>query len=164
MVLIDQDSAEQLLASIQSFYRATRCVSVQLTRQGGHSSALYAVLKHVHTFKDVRAVDLAQQLGIGQSVLSRHLAELESAGMVARVADESDRRVQRLRVTEAGQAALAQGEGLRVQSLLESLAEWSKEDIMTAVQTMDRLGRSLREHANVAKDAREAQEVLAGAK
>jgi MarR family transcriptional regulator, transcriptional regulator for hemolysin len=49
--------------------------------------------------------DLARSLGIEGPTLTRHLDGLERARLVRRVADPSDRRVQRLELTEEGHAA-----------------------------------------------------------
>ena len=68
----------------------------------------------------VRPSDLAAELRLDASSLSGHLERLESAGLAARRADASDRRVTRVELTERGRALLAELEPLgRVLSALE---------------------------------------------
>jgi MarR family transcriptional regulator for hemolysin len=49
--------------------------------------------------------ELAEALGIEGPTLTHHLAGLERAGLVARSRDPDNRRVQRVELTEAGDAA-----------------------------------------------------------
>jgi MarR family transcriptional regulator, transcriptional regulator for hemolysin len=49
--------------------------------------------------------ELAESLGIEGPTLTHHLAGLERAGLVSRTRDPDNRRVQRVELTEAGDAA-----------------------------------------------------------
>jgi MarR family transcriptional regulator for hemolysin len=49
--------------------------------------------------------ELAEALGIEGATLTHHLAGLERAGLVTRTRDPDNRRVQRVELTEAGNAA-----------------------------------------------------------
>jgi MarR family transcriptional regulator for hemolysin len=49
--------------------------------------------------------ELAEALGIEGATLTHHLAGLERAGLVTRTRDPDNRRVQRVNLTEAGDAA-----------------------------------------------------------
>lgn len=163
---VSLESARDLSYSIQDFYRTVRSVGNLMAQRGGQSTTRYRVLKLVSLHSDFRAVDLAQELGIGQSVLSRHLADLETMGLIHRGVDEQDRRVQRLWLTTEGKNALAEGEQRRVASLQQALAGWTDDEARQAADLLNRLGVGLDEvtHHRCATDQENnTDESLAGA-
>ncbi len=61
-----------------------------------------AVLYETYLLGTVRPSDLAAQMHLDLSTISRHLRSLERQGMVARSADPDDARALRIRVTTRG--------------------------------------------------------------
>ena len=81
----------------------SRAFDDALTAVGG-SASTWLVLQAVKT-TEVRAQgELATALGIRQPTLTHHLDGMERAGLVTRTRDAGNRRVQRIAVTEAGEA------------------------------------------------------------
>ena len=50
----------------------------------------------------IRSGDLAKELFLDQSTVSRHIAHLEASGLVEKVADPDDRRATQLHLTDLG--------------------------------------------------------------
>lgn len=73
--------------------------------------AHHDILANIYRFEGVTQNALAERLLVGRSNLSMLLPELEKRGLIERYGDQADRRVRRLRLTDAGlrltQATLA---------------------------------------------------------
>ena len=70
----------------------------------GGSTPTWLVLQAVTTTEVATQGELAAVVGVRQPTLTHHLDGLERAGLVTRTRDPGNRRVQRIAVTEAGQA------------------------------------------------------------
>jgi MarR family transcriptional regulator, transcriptional regulator for hemolysin len=74
----------------------------------GLSDAAWVPLVHLESHGDgLRQNELAAAVGLDSSSLVRLLDRLEGQGLILRVLDKADRRVRRIRLTEAGRAAVA---------------------------------------------------------
>jgi MarR family transcriptional regulator for hemolysin len=73
----------------------------------GASLATWLVLHHAVVEPDLGQSELARRLVIEGPTLVRHLDKLEADGLLERRRDRSDRRVVRVRVTDAGSRAEA---------------------------------------------------------
>ena len=81
----------------------SRAFDAALAVAGG-SRPVWLVLQAVMSI-DVRTQgDLAAAVGVRQPTLTSHLDGMERAGLVTRTRDPGNRRVQRIAVTEAGEA------------------------------------------------------------
>lgn len=60
-----------------------------------------------------RAADIAEIFGVAPRTVTEALDGLERDGLIRRVPDVEDRRVKRIAITEAGEAAIAVAEPLR---------------------------------------------------
>jgi DNA-binding MarR family transcriptional regulator len=118
----------------------------------GLSARDASILAHLSRSEPLRASELARHLGVGASTLSAALATLEALGYLAREQDPSDRRVQRIRLAERGEIAMAASSVLdpaRVTSLLERLDENERR---RAIDGLDLLARAARELGGVVHD------------
>ncbi len=93
--------------------------------------------------KAVRAADLAGRLGLHKSTLSRGLAQLESLGLVERVADPTDARAREVRVSREGARRLQRVRDERRAKLADVLDRWDEGDLRTLVRLLDRLNTDL---------------------
>jgi len=75
-----------------------------LSGQGGSVPA-WLILSALKNGQWSTQLDLARSLAIEGPTLTRHLDNLERAGLVRRVASEADRRAVRVEITEAGEEA-----------------------------------------------------------
>jgi len=87
----------------------------------------------------VRMSDLAAAEQVRLPTISRLVSELERQGLVERIADESDARVQRVRATRAGRTLLEAGRARRVQELAGGLAKLGATERRTLARAADLL-------------------------
>ncbi|KKW90771.1 MarR family winged helix-turn-helix transcriptional regulator [Sphingobium chungbukense] len=71
---------------------------------------------------NARAVDIAEIMGVAPRTATEALDGLERDGLIRRIPDKEDRRVKRLTLTPAGEAAVAVAEPLRRQLMTKLLA------------------------------------------
>ena len=108
-VLIDQSKAvEVFVALLRAHASATRRLSAQLQADHGLTINDYEVLLRLARAPDrrLRRVDLAAEVLLTASGITRLLDGLEKAGYVVRATCEDDRRVVYAVLTDAGQAKL----------------------------------------------------------
>lgn len=98
-----------------------------------------------------RLSELALLRGVGRSVVSRQIGELEQRGLVERRTDPSDGRASLLRLTVAGLDALADAHRLRREWLRAALARHPVPDVADAAHLIAVLAEELTEH--LARDA-----------
>jgi DNA-binding MarR family transcriptional regulator len=89
-----------------------------------------------------RVTDLARIAGVSQPAMTQLVNRLTQQGMLARVADDADRRAVLAEVTDAGREVLEARRGQRAGVLDAALARISDEDraaIAAALPALDRL-------------------------
>jgi DNA-binding MarR family transcriptional regulator len=97
------------------------------------------VMRYVHHHQPIRLSAVAEGLGVDQSTVSRHVARLEAAGLVARRPDPEDGRGSLLEITEEGVEAHRAIHRARRSMLAEVLAAWSHEDRVQLASSLRRL-------------------------
>jgi DNA-binding MarR family transcriptional regulator len=101
------------------------------------------VLNRVAEAGEPRLSDLAADLCLDASTVSRHVRGLVDAGLVARTEDPRDRRAFRLRMTEPGAAVLAEAMQVRAAVVRQALAAWSEDDRRVLATLLERLAVDL---------------------
>src|SRR5215471_6308068 len=103
-VLIEQTSGRAFAALVRAHAAATRRLSAQLSADHGLTLSDYEVLLRLARADErrMRRVDLADQVLLTASGITRLLDGLEQSGFVERAACASDRRVVYAVLTEAG--------------------------------------------------------------
>ncbi|MDI1288440.1 MAG: MarR family transcriptional regulator [bacterium] len=91
----------------------------------------------------MRSADLATSLNLDQSTVSRQVATLESEGLVERVPVPDDRRAHLVQLTPAGLTAAHDHINQKVASLEGVLKSWSRDDLQTFAQLLDRFAQGL---------------------
>lgn len=133
------DASPRVLAALFAILQRLRRAPVV----GGLDRAALLVLHRVDLASDGRLSDLAGDLGLDASTVSRHVGALAAAGYVDRSEDPGDRRACRLAVTPAGREVLARAMAARAGVVREALASWSTTDQDTLVALLDRLAVDL---------------------
>jgi DNA-binding MarR family transcriptional regulator len=105
----------------------------------GRDRAALVLLFPLARLEPLRQSALADLVHADPSTVSRHVAALVEQGLVRRVADESDGRVSRLVVTDAGHAALDELRTERESHLQRATAGWSATDLATLTDLFGRL-------------------------
>jgi DNA-binding MarR family transcriptional regulator len=91
-----------------------------------------------------RSCDLAHELHLDQSTVSRHVSALEAEGLVQRTPDEGDRRAQLLELTPEGAVLAHERVKDRVRLFEAATAGWSEVDLATLARLLDDFTQGVR--------------------
>ena len=108
--------------------------------------AAYPLLRGISEHDTVRASEVAHDLSLDVSTVSRQIKELEAEGLVARRPDPSDGRASVLTLTVAGTQALERLRQARRELLAEVLSGWDELDRQTLADLMCRLADDFAAH------------------
>jgi len=92
---------------------------------------------------ECRPSELAAEMCVSQSSLSRQIGELVERGLVERRPDPGDRRAHTLRCTRKGLDVLESVRELRTERLSAELADWDQQQVDDAIAVLRRLNASL---------------------
>ena len=101
------------------------------------------VLGRLSQLGPVRLTDLAQNLMLDPSSVSRQVSALERVGLVTKEKDPVDLRAQRLVLTERGEQAVNAVRASFADALARLTPGWTKKDIEDLVDRMARLNNDL---------------------
>ena len=104
----------------------------------GLEPATYWVLKHLAP-ASMRITELATSIQLDTSTVSRHVTQLERAGLVGRSQDPDDGRAQRIGLTEEGRAQLEASLDRRRSALAASFEGWDPADVAELDRLLGRL-------------------------
>ncbi|MER7607303.1 MarR family transcriptional regulator [Nocardioides sp. NPDC127503] len=131
-------SGRDLSLALEKVVRLVREVSTA----GDVSPTAATVLAGLARTGPQRVTDLAKVAGVSQPAMTQLVNRLTQQGMLARVADDADRRAVLVEVTDAGREVLETRRGQRAGVLDAALARVSVEDraaIAAALPALDRL-------------------------
>ena len=137
------DPFEGLIDTLADLVRRHRNLTVRLARESGLPAAQVAVLAAISRLGESRIADLAEDLLVDPSVVSRHISPLEQRGRVERRQDPADARAALVRLTPQGEEALADVRNLRRNHLEAALAEWSEGDVAELTTVLGTVARFL---------------------
>jgi DNA-binding MarR family transcriptional regulator len=124
--------------SVESVMHALMSVG-RLVRQRGPGDTLdtgsFWMLKTLSAHGAMRVTDLAACANLDTSTVSRHVSQLDRAGLIERAPDPDDRRALRVQVSSKGQGRLDHAIRARLAVLERTLDSWEPED----VRELDRL-------------------------
>lgn len=119
-----------------------------LSSLGISNSSGWALVHLLRQGKTVRQSELARIVGITEPSLVRTLNLLEGAGLIERIADETDRRAKHLALRPEGEA-LAERIDTRLNALRASLLDGiPDEDLETTVAVLDRIAARVAESSD----------------
>jgi DNA-binding MarR family transcriptional regulator len=120
---------------------------VRLSRRSRGSDAIepaaVAVLSTVERLRPARPSDVAGELHLDLSTVSRHLTRLEDEGHLQRTEDPSDRRSCRVELSDGGRDALFAVLANRAATLDSALSSWNPQDRETLATLLRNLARDL---------------------
>jgi len=136
-----------LVEGISGLIRAVRCAdhNKHLWPELGMRRADANVLRVLATRGEMRSGELAVQLGVDASVVSRQLSSLEAQGFVVRRPDPADARVSLAALSEAGRARVEEIDDAFAARLRGALAEWTDEELETTSAVLRQLARMMTE-------------------
>jgi DNA-binding MarR family transcriptional regulator len=114
-------------------------------KQYGLAPPLFFLLCALTTDDGRRAVDLAGQLALDSSTMSRLLDRAEAAGYIERRADGSDRRVQRIVLSTVGADLIRRIRGSYERTIDRRLRSFSAQDRRQLLDLLQRIDVALHE-------------------
>jgi DNA-binding MarR family transcriptional regulator len=122
---------ESVLYGLMSIGRLMR----QRLHKDDMDPATFWLLKGLAQHGDQRVTELAAFANLDASTVSRHVQQLQRAGLIERTPDPADGRAQRVALSSLGRVRLQEGMARRRALLNRSFEGWDREDI----RTLDRL-------------------------
>jgi DNA-binding MarR family transcriptional regulator len=127
-----QSSPPSRKASVDSLMQALISVG-RLMRQRTHGETVdggsFWLLKNLAASGPQRVTDLAVCAGLDASTVSRHVAQLHSAGLIERAPDPADGRAQRVKLSAAGRERFEAVLDTRRSLLEKCLESWDSGDL-----------------------------------
>lgn len=143
MTAAQHDGLEGLIDALADLTRRHRNLTVRLARESGRPASQVAVLASLARQGECRIADLAEDLLVDPSVVSRHVSPLEQDGSIERRQDPADARAALLRLTPTGEEALTAIRELRRRHLEAALANWSESDVAQLNDVLGTVSRLL---------------------
>jgi len=135
-----QAGASDTAAAVDSVVTALMALG-RLVRQRVDGDRLepgtFWLLKHLAT-RPLRVTELAGCANLDPSTVSRHVAQLDRAGLVERTPDPDDGRAHQLQLTEVGRQQLEDAFARRRALLGRALLHWDPDDIAELDRLLDR--------------------------
>lgn len=125
-------------ARLRSFDLIQQRSGVDVDRSG------IVILATLHRRGPLRLSDLAADVGLDRSTLSRQVAAVVRGGYVQKLGDAADARASLLVLTPRGQAARRKLAAAWQDIVVELLADWTPEDQAQLGQLLGRLASQLR--------------------
>jgi DNA-binding MarR family transcriptional regulator len=141
---IDTETAQRLRIVFGRLSRALRPTEAGLAAD--LTPTRVAVLLNTVRNGPIRLAEVAEQEGLNPTLLSRTVAALADAGLVARTADESDRRSAWLEATPAGRELAQQIRTQRthaVEAALSQLAQPDRRLVEESLPALEQLAKKL---------------------
>lgn len=145
-MVLTAETAGELADEILDLQRAVRCIALTSPRGEEMGLAPQLVLRLIGE-GEARASRVAQRIGVGAAVLSRHITDLEERGYLVRKRDSHDGRVQLLAITTRGVDRLRKIDLQRAAALQEHLCDWSEQDASNTAKTLQKLTDALKKAA-----------------
>ena len=133
----------------QSVQRVMRAFDALLSEHGG-SWQVWHILLALHQGTPATQRELAHAVGIREATLTHHLRGMEDRGLVVRTREESNRRVQRIEVTDAGET-LYQGlksAAITFDKTLRRAIGDDEDDVNAFLDTIGRVAESVPDRGN----------------
>lgn len=109
--------------------------------------ASYRVARVLHLMGPLSIQDLAAQLWLEPTTMTRNVASMEQRGLVTRSDMPSDKRVSLVRLSGEGLSRMRQTQRARCERLGEIMSSWSLADIEDFSRLLERFNQSQVEHA-----------------
>lgn len=143
---VHHETAEELVEEVFLFGRALK-LAVGNSDSSLLPPALTGVLGMLSVHGECRQTELANQLCLSQSALSRQLSDLVEWGYITRTPDPDDRRAALVRVSRSGFEILERIKESRVARLSTMLGEWSEDQALAALESVRHLKETFTDQA-----------------
>ncbi len=101
--------------------------------------ASYSLLLMVADSGSLRAMDMAERIGLDKSTVSRQIAHLVRLDLLRRVPDPEDGRARLIQLSDSGRARLDEVRKHRSRRLRADFAQWSTDDLHQFARLLGKL-------------------------
>jgi DNA-binding MarR family transcriptional regulator len=121
---------------------------VRASSAPGHSPLAVELLRAVVEAGEIRASDLASELFVTKTSISRYVNEMVAEGLLVQRRDPRDGRATLLRVSASGRRELEEREARRSALLRDLCQGWPKGDVATLTKLLQRLNDGINRRLN----------------
>ena len=150
MTTTDRSELHDLERELTRFWRRSRVSSTSIATEvhPDLDVASYTVLVTISDLErslpgGVRAIDVADTLGLHKSTMSRNIAVLERLGLLTREPSPEDARARILTITEPGRSSLDTAISARRARVSSILGRWSADDVRGLARLLGQLNDDL---------------------
>ena len=125
------------MVSLRRIIRATDLQSKRILKASGLTIPQVMVLRAIDALGDVTVKRISDAVSLSQATVTTILNRLQDKGLIERVRGQADKRVVNARLTAVGCDVLADAPPLLHEQFIdrfESLADWEKTQILSALQ------------------------------
>ncbi len=146
----ERSNLHELERELTRFFRRSRVASTAIAAEvhPDLDVASYTVLVTIRDLSasltgGVRAIDVAETLGLHKSTMSRNISVLERLGLVTREPSAEDARARLLTITEPGRTSLDAAISARRQRVSTILTRWTASDVRDLARLLGHLNDDL---------------------
>jgi DNA-binding MarR family transcriptional regulator len=121
---------------------------IRASNTPGHSPLAVELLRAVVEAGEIRASDLASELFVTKTSISRYVNEMVKEGLLIQHRDPSDGRATLLSVSASGRRELDEREKNRTALLRDLCRGWPKGDVATLTKLLQRLNDGINRRLN----------------
>lgn len=150
MTATERTDLHDLERELTRFWRRSRVSSTSIAAEvhPDLDVASYTVLVTISDLErvlpgGVRAIDVADTLGLHKSTMSRNIAVLERLGLLTREPSPEDARARILTITEPGRGSLDTAISARRARVSSILGRWSAHDVRDLARLLGQLNDDL---------------------
>jgi DNA-binding MarR family transcriptional regulator len=133
-------NSEDVRQMVQALFTLTGGLERARRRIPGASTL--SVLQIIAAHDKIRPSELAAELGLHQSTITRQIQSLEDNGQVALIADTHDRRSCTITLTEAGWNEVRRLTQIGLERFATFVADWDAEEVRTLTRLLIKLDES----------------------
>ena|SRR5579862_4727861 len=131
-----RDDVFEMVAGLMAVF-----AGIERARRSGDASHL-ATLQMVATHQRMRPSDIAMELDVHQSTITRQIQALEKAGYVSVMGDSKDRRSCYVTLTDAGAGEARRLTEVGLSRFAKFVESWEAEDVQTLSRLLWKLEQS----------------------
>lgn len=140
---VNLDVARQLTISIATAFKSMSAQKRRLPRPHPSADQASVHLLHALEAEPLRIGALAEAVHSDISTVSRQTSALTAGGLVTKVSDPDDRRVQLVALTDEGHKLTASLREQRSAWMQDLLADWDTDEAQEFMRYLDKLSASL---------------------
>ena len=147
--VIDDEQLAVWRAFLTAHALATRAISRELAAEGLPDLGWYDLLWSLRRSPNqrLRVNELAREVVLSPTAMSRFVDRAVAAGVVAREPDPDDRRAQRIELTDEGRRAVERIRDAGARGMQVALADWSPEELRRLATLFHRMVDDFVAHA-----------------